>query len=232
MAIGVDPASRSLTNTRAPAGRDCTLSPPGPVFSGRSVSVIDDVGRCRVSCSVRSSAAYPSRATRIVYDPSASSRSATGVFPRGFPFSSTSASAGVDRISMLPVGARSTAPDAGRDGVGAGARVAGPVDAGLPVEAPGDVRGGLPGSAPGAAGAEPGRSTIVASTPAGVSVTNPAARQRKNHPADSAAMIATARSATAIGHFRRPGSGSTSSAGSSSCDGCADHGRFRGLGGD
>ena len=28
MAIGVEPASRSLTNTRAPAGRDCTLSPP------------------------------------------------------------------------------------------------------------------------------------------------------------------------------------------------------------
>ena len=28
MASGVEPASRSLTNTRAPAGRDCTLSPP------------------------------------------------------------------------------------------------------------------------------------------------------------------------------------------------------------
>ena len=122
---------RSLTNTRAPAGRDCTLSPPGPVFSGRSVSVIDDVGRCGVSCSVRSSAAYPSRATRMVYDPSARSRSATGVFPRGFPFTSTSASAGVDRINMLPVGARSTAPDAGRDGVGAGARAAGATGAGF-----------------------------------------------------------------------------------------------------
>ena len=56
----------------------------------------------------------------MLYDPSASSRSATGVFPRGFPFTSTSASAGVDRINMLPVGARPTAPDAGRDGVGAG----------------------------------------------------------------------------------------------------------------
>ena len=65
----------------------------------------------------------------MVYDPSASSRSATGVFPRGFPFTSTSASAGVDRINMLPVGARSTAPDAGRDGVGAGARVPGAMGA-------------------------------------------------------------------------------------------------------
>ncbi len=141
MAIGVDPARRSLTNTRAPAGRDCTLSPPtvalaspialagkpgGVVFafppSERRLIVIDDVGRRAVNCSVRSSAAYPSRATRMLYDPSASSRSATGVFPRGFPFTSTSASAGVDRINMLPVGARPTAPDAGRDGVRSGAR--------------------------------------------------------------------------------------------------------------
>ncbi len=218
MAIGVDPARRSLTNTRAPAGRDCTLSPPGPVFSGRSVSVIDDVGRCGVSCSVRSSAVNPSRSTRMLYDPSARSRSATGVFPRGFPFTSTSASAGVDRINMLPVGARPTAPDAGRDGVGAGARAAGCTGAGLPAPAPG------------AAGAEPGRSTMVASTPLGVSVTDPAARQRKNPPTDSTAM--TARTATAIGHFLRPFSGSAASAASSSCDGCVDRGRFRGRGGD
>ena len=37
----------------------------------------------------------------MVYDPSAKSRSASGVFPRGFPFTSTSASAGADRISRL-----------------------------------------------------------------------------------------------------------------------------------
>ena len=224
MAIGVEPASRSLTNTRAPAGRDCTLSPPGPVFSrAQRRCVVDVVGRRGVSCSVRSSAAYPSRATRMVYDPSASSRSASGVFPRGFPFTSTSASAGVDRISMLPVGARSTAPDAGRDGVGAGARVPG---------ATGAVGAGLPAEAPGAAGAEAGRSTIVASTPAGVSVADPAARQRRNNPTDSAARIATTRTATAIGHFLRPVSGSVASVASGSCDGCVDHGRFRGCGGD
>ena len=59
----------------------------------------------------------------MVYDPSAKSRSASGVFPRGFPFTNTSASAGVDRISTLPVCAPRTAPDAGRDGDGLGALV-------------------------------------------------------------------------------------------------------------
>ena len=138
MAIGVEPASRSLTNTRAPAGRDCTLSPPAvtlasPALAGkpgtilfvglaaaRRLIVVEVVGRRAVNCSVRSSATYPSRATRMVYDPNAKSRSASGVFPRGFPFTSTSASAGVDRISTLPVCVRRTAPDAGaRDGLGA-----------------------------------------------------------------------------------------------------------------
>src|SRR4051812_43489304 len=63
----------------------------------------------------------------MLYDPSGRSRIVIGVFPRGWPFTVTSAFAGVDRISKRPVsvaGGRASgsiaAPDAGRDGVGAG----------------------------------------------------------------------------------------------------------------
>jgi hypothetical protein len=94
----------------------------------------------------------------MVYDPSGRSRTVSGVFPRALPFNSTSAPAGVDRISKLPLaadfardGAAAMAPDAGRDGVG----------------------GGKVGA--GAAGADcggfAGKSTVVASTADGLSTT-------------------------------------------------------------
>lgn len=165
----------------------------------------------------------------MVYDPSARSRSVSGVFPRGFPFTSTSASAGVDRINTLPVGALSTAADEGAGAMGA----LGAIGAGLAADLSAEAlrAGGAEAEAPGDAGAAAGRSIIVESTPAGVSVVDRAARERRNHPTDSAAMIATATNVTAMGHILRPGSGSAWSKTSSSCDGCADHGRFRARGG-
>jgi hypothetical protein len=76
MATGVTPMSRSLTKTRAPAGRDFTLSPPAVVLAlpaapadkpgavlsvalaeERRLNVVDVVGRRAVSSNVRSSAA-------------------------------------------------------------------------------------------------------------------------------------------------------------------------------
>src|SRR5688572_20245645 len=98
----------------------------------------------------------------MLYDPSAKSRSASGAFPRGFPFTPTSASAGVERISMLPICVRRTAPDAGRDGVGLGA-----------VGALGVLRALGAG-----AGATLGRSTIVSSTAASFSTTGDGVRKK------------------------------------------------------
>src|SRR4051812_4631110 len=63
----------------------------------------------------------------MVYDPSGKSRIVIGVFPRGSPFTTTSAFAGVDRSSKLPrtaaaarAGGLADTPAADRDGVGAG----------------------------------------------------------------------------------------------------------------
>jgi hypothetical protein len=64
----------------------------------------------------------------MVYDPSGKSRIDIGVFPRANPFTVTSAFAGFDRIIKMPCAATlleradnfAGAPDAGRDGVGAG----------------------------------------------------------------------------------------------------------------
>ena len=244
MAIGVDPASRSLTNTRAPAGRDCTLSPPAvarhhPSLGGqpavcvcvpagrRRVIVIDDVGR---RASVAASVPLPRtrHALHEWYTIRAPVRAAP---PEFFPAAFHSPAHRHQRASIEStccLSARAQ-PRPTRDAM---ALERGGVFRCVQRVQRVRVAAGLPAEAPGAAGAEPGRSTIVASTPAGVSVTDPAARQRKNHPTDSAAMIATARTATAIGHFLRPVSGSAASAASSSCDGCVDHGRFRGRGGD
>src|SRR6476620_9802645 len=64
----------------------------------------------------------------MVYDPSGKSRIVIGVFPRGSPFTATSAFAGVDRISKFPwaalvperAGGLAVTPAAGRDGVAGG----------------------------------------------------------------------------------------------------------------
>ena len=77
----------------------------------------------------------------MVYDPSGKSRIVIGVFPRGSPFTATSAFAGVDRISKFPrtaftlerAGGFAVTPAAGRDGIGGGggafvARVSGALD--------------------------------------------------------------------------------------------------------
>jgi hypothetical protein len=64
----------------------------------------------------------------MVYDPSGKSRIVIGVFPRGSPFTATSAFAGVDRISKFPraavalerAGGFAVTPAAGRDGIGGG----------------------------------------------------------------------------------------------------------------
>jgi hypothetical protein len=235
MAIGVEPASRLLTNTRAPAGRDCTLSSPtvalasptalagapGTILfvglaAARRFTVVEVVGRCAVNCSVRSSAAYPARATRMVYDPSAKSRSASGVFPRGFPFTSTSASAGVERISTLPICVRRAAPDAARDGLGLGATVVlGAL--GLSTVALGEV-----GAEVDAPGAGFGRSTIVSSTPGFCSAAGVGAGDRRKNPTDSAARTAKTMNIATIGQRRIAASGSTSSGASSVRGGCVD----------
>ena len=141
MASGVDPINRSFTNTRAPAGRDCTFMLPTsaaagfsadagalPADAARSEKLIAAVASRAVSCTCRCSVTYPSRPTRMVYDPSGKSRIDIGVFPRAKPFTVTSAFAGFDRIIKIPCAATlleradsfAGAPDAGRDGVGAG----------------------------------------------------------------------------------------------------------------
>jgi hypothetical protein len=131
MASGVDPINRSFTNTRAPDGRDCTLMLPTSVAAAdaaRSEKLIAAVVSRAVSCTCRCSVTYPSRAIRMVYDPSGKSRIDIGVFPRANPFTVTSAFAGFDRIIKMPCAATLReragilvgAPDAGRDGVGAG----------------------------------------------------------------------------------------------------------------
>jgi hypothetical protein len=64
----------------------------------------------------------------MVYDPSSKSRIVIGVFPRGSPFTATSAFGGVDRISRFPctalalarAGGLAVTPAAGRDGIGGG----------------------------------------------------------------------------------------------------------------
>src|SRR4051812_19391193 len=96
----------------------------------------------------------------MVYDPSGKSRIVIGVFPRGSPFTTTSAFAGVDRSNKLPRTAAALAraagfaatPAADRDGVGAGgALVAGLV--------------GISGGTAGSAGfAFAGTSTVVSDT--------------------------------------------------------------------
>src|SRR5918994_2755896 len=142
----------------------------------------------------------------MVYDPSAKSRSASGVFPLGFPFTSTSASAGVDRTRTLPVCVRRTAPDAGREGLGA----IGALGAGLPAVAPGAF---------GALGA--GRSTTVESTPGCLSATGVGSGDRRNNPTDNAATIAKTTNTATICQRRLRGSRSTSLV-STACGGCTD----------
>lgn len=137
----------------------------------------------------------------MVYDPSAKSRSASGVFPRGFPSTSTSASAGVDRTSTLPVCARRTAPDAGRDGLGA-MELVGAWGALGALGAPGAL------GAVGAIGA--GRSTIVESTPDCLSATGAGRGERRNNPTESAARTAKTRNIAMIDHRRLGSSGSAS----------------------
>src|SRR5581483_6711397 len=88
-ASGVGPISRSLTNTFAPAGLDSTVIDPtseaapdeGRAAVGRSGISIDALGRAAVNRTRRSAAEKPSRASRMVYDPSARSRTVSGVFP-------------------------------------------------------------------------------------------------------------------------------------------------------
>src|SRR5688572_17819635 len=164
----------------------------------------------------------------MVYDPSAKSRSASGVFPRGFPFTNTSASAGVDRISTLPVCAPRTAPDAGREGEGLGAlRVLGAIGAfgalrALLRAAMLGVSGsesGLPAVAPTESGAEAGRSTTVASTPASWPVAGVGRGDRRKNPTDNAVRTAKTRKAATIVQ-RLVGSNSISVCNSR---GCASH---------
>jgi hypothetical protein len=164
----------------------------------------------------------------MVYDPSARSRSASGVFPRGFPFTTTSASAGVERINMLPVCVRSTAPDAGRDGVGAALGPGAAGGATALIGASGAM--GSAGSA-GTAGAAAGRSTTVESTPGCFSVSAPAPRERRYQPTPSAEIIATTTNITAIGHTLRTGSSSIP-AGSITRDAGANHEGTTGAGGE
>ena len=256
MAIGVDPARRSLTNTRAPAGRDCTLSPPAVapespialagkpgrvVFAfppaERKLIVVDD----RRAPRRQLQRAFFGRVTVTRYTNVIRSERQFAQRDRSFsPRLSIHQHIGISGRRSNQHAACRRAPNRARRGTrwrrsgsacsgcnGAMGATGAGLPAGLSAEAL--CAGCAEVEAP---GAEPGRSTIVASTPEGVSVTDPAARQRKNHPTDSAAMIATARTATAIGHFLRPVSGSAASAASSSCDGCVDHGRFRGRGGD
>ena len=77
MARGVEPTSRSFTNTRAPGGRDSTDNRLGPVVAlgaldgvaavtadtGLSEISTDSLGRRAVSRTLRSAAAKPFRVT-------------------------------------------------------------------------------------------------------------------------------------------------------------------------
>lgn len=169
MARGVAPTSRSLTNTRAPAGRESTTRLPAPLafaagagafFSG---TMSDALGLLAVNRTLRSTAEKPSRATWMLYDPSAKSRTVSGVLPRASPFTVTVASAGVDRITTCPrpttgrgagrAGGAAVTPDAGRDGAGAGNAGSGGTGTGV-------------GAGTGAAadGGAAGRSTVVDAT--------------------------------------------------------------------
>ena len=164
----------------------------------------------------------------MVYDPSARSRSASGVLPRGFPFTTTSASAGVERINMLPVCARSTAPDGGRGGVGAGLGPGAAGGATALIGASGAM--GAAGSV-GAGGAAAGRSTTVESTPACFSVGPSPPRERRYQPTPSADNIATTTNITAIGHTLRTGSSSIPAVSITRDDG-ANHEGTTGAGGE
>ena len=238
IASGVEPTSRSFTNTRAPVGLDRTLTPPGlpAVLStvapraeadaplappgtaaiSRRLNVVDAVGRRAVNCSVRSWMTYPSRATRMLYDPSSKSRTVSGVFPRARPFTITSASAGDDRINTLPRAgfcAPAIAPDAGRDGVGAGRR---------------GVVSGAGTGAGASVGALAGRSTVVSSTMVfGSRVATGVGDLRKN-PTDNAASTAKPTNTATIGH-RRLREGRTSSAVCSARGGWADQAAGNGV---
>jgi hypothetical protein len=139
----------------------------------------------------------------MVYDPSAKARSASGVFPLGFPFTTTSASAGVDRTSTLPVCA-----------FGMGLSAVAICEGGAEGEASAVVGAGVEG-----AGA--GKSTIVASTPLVGSAVGTGLGDRRKNPTDNAARIAKTRNIATIGH-RRLGSGSTSLV-CSARGGCGDH---------
>lgn len=127
MASGVDPINRSFTNTCAPAGRDRTLMLPTPdvlrTGTGRKEKLVAAVAFCAVNCTRCCSGTYPSRTTRMVYDPSGKLRIVIGVCPLGFPFTVTSAFAGLDRTSKLPSGI-------GADCGGVGAGVGGAGDGG------------------------------------------------------------------------------------------------------
>ena len=159
----------------------------------------------------------------MVYDPSAKSRSASGVFPRGFPFTSTSASAGVDRMSTLPVCAPRTAPDAGRDGEGLGALRAmgafGAMGTGLPagLSAVALCGGCAEVEVLGDAGAEAGRSTMVASTPGSWPGAGVGRGDRRKNPTDNAVRTAKTRKAATIGQRRLVGSNSISVCNSRGC---------------
>src|SRR5918993_5934403 len=111
----------------------------------------------------------------MVYDPSAKSRSASGVFPLGFPFTSTSASAGVDRTSTLPVCGFGIALSAVLSAVAI-------CEGGAEAEASGEVGADVEG-----AGA--GKSTIVASTPVVGSVGATDLGDRRKNPTDNAVRI-------------------------------------------
>ena len=147
----------------------------------------------------------------MVYDPSAKSRSASGVFPLGFPFTITSASAGVDRTSTRP-------------GLGALGALGAP---GLSRRSSGGAEADEVGAE--AEGAGAGKSTIVASTSLGGSVGGTGVSGRRKNPTDNAARIAKTRNMATIGQ-RRLGSGSTSLV-CSARGGCGDHDEGKAGGG-
>src|SRR5688500_15791637 len=150
----------------------------------------------------------------MVYDPSAKSRSASGVLPLGFPFTSTSASEGVDRTSRRPgLGALSAL------GAGALGASGAPGATGLSRRSSGGAEADEVGADVEGAGA--GKSTVVASTPLVGSVGATDLGDRRKNPTDNAVRIAKTRNMATIGQ-RRLGSGSTSLV-CSARGGCGDH---------
>ena len=193
MATGVDPASRSFTNTRAPCWSRLHCNPARLARHGarRGRGNVSEGKRRRRGWPLRGQleASAPLRRNRralhesyTIRTPNHEARAA--FFPARRRSAVTSASAGVDRINKLPRAGsclRAIAPDADRDGVGAG-------------------RGVLVAGA-GAGGGVAGSSTVVSSTPGlGSRVATGVGDFRKN-PTDNAASVPKTRNTATIGHL-------------------------------